>query len=199
MALSLRALFLAIRQLREGKEEAKRLRLHFVGTSYAQGTLAQMTIQPVAQEVDAGEMVAEQTGRIPYLQGLDLLQASDVILIIGSDDPGYSPSKIYPCILAGRPILAILHKDSSAGDIIRNCRAGQVITFGTGETPSVIAERILPMATRLLLEQRGTGPTTDWGAFEPYTAREMTRRQCGVFDAAVEQFRNPARVVLMKA
>ncbi len=186
MALALRGLFLAVRALvGENHSNLARLRLHFVGTSYAAKEIAERTIEPVAAEVGVAHMVAELTSRIPYLEGLALLQASDIVLVVGSDDPGYTASKIYPCILAGRPILAILHESSSAGEIIRRCRAGNVIGFSTGDSPETIAGRLQPVIRLLLSGAPNPRPATDWQACKPFTAREMTRRQCEVFDAVV--------------
>jgi hypothetical protein len=116
---------------------------------------------------------------------LALLQSSDVILAMGSDDATYSASKVYPCILAKRPLLAVLHENNLPAEVIRRCGAGSVITFSTGEAAAQIAMRIEPELRQLLDQPREAVPATDWAAFEPYTAREMTRRQCAVFDAAI--------------
>jgi hypothetical protein len=138
----------------------------------------------LAKEYGIADLVSEQTDRIPYLQGLALLQSSDAILIIGSDDPSYSASKVYPCILAGRPLLAVLHEASLAGEVIRRCRAGEVVPFGGTETTEDLARRIEPALLRLLYHSREASVATDWTAFASYTARAMTRQQCAVFDRA---------------
>jgi hypothetical protein len=182
MARALRGLFLALRAMRESAPEAGRLRLHFVGTSYAPGALADETVAPVARACGVGDSVVEQTARVPYLQGLALLQAADAILIVGSDDPGYSASKVYPCVSAGRPILAVLHAESPAGRVITDCRAGEVVGFRATDSDEDLASRLRPAVRRLLDRPAGDQPDTDWKAFEPFTAREMTRRLCEVFD-----------------
>jgi hypothetical protein len=185
MGRALRGLFLALRTVRESNPDVSKLRLHFVGTSYAVGYRADRTIEPVAQECGVADLVSEQTERIPYLEGLALLQSSDVVLAIGSDDATYSASKVYPCILARRPLLAVLHEDNLPAEVIRRCRAGSVVTFSTKEAVEQIARRIEPELRQLIDQPRADEPDTDWAAFELYTAREMTRRQCKVFEAAV--------------
>jgi hypothetical protein len=185
MALSLRGLFLALRALRGFHPLVEKLQLHFVGTSYAVAHQAAKTVEPLAREIGVSDLVSEQTQRIPYLQGLDLLQSSDAILIVGSDDPSYSASKVYPCILARRPVLAILHERSLAGEVVRACQAGESIGFSSGQIPDHIADSIRPALLRLLDLPRGSVPPTNWSAFAPYTAREMTGRQCQVFDRVV--------------
>jgi hypothetical protein len=193
MALALRGLFLALRRLREGDARANRVRLHFVGTSYARGGSGTPTVAPLARELGVGDLVREQTDRIPYLEGLALLRTSDAVLLIGSDDPAYSASKVYPCVLAGRPLLAVLHAAGLAGDVVRACNAGAVAAFESGQSPEALAARVEPELRRLLELPAGYTPPTDWQAFAPYTAREMTRTQCEVFDRAVAgRSRRPA-------
>ena len=37
----------------------------------------------------------------------------------------------------------------------------------------------------LLSLPEGYRPETNWATFEPYTAKEMTRKQCEIFDSCV--------------
>jgi hypothetical protein len=184
MHAALRALFTVLARLRETDPAVGRLRLHFVGTNYAPAALAQEAVLPLAAECGVGDLVRERTERLPYLQGIALLQAADTVLIVGSDDPGYSASKIYPCIAAGRPILAVLHAASPAGAIITECRAGAVVGFDPSEAGDALARRLAPVVQQSLERPAGTRPPTDWRAFEPHTARAMTARLAAVFDAA---------------
>ncbi len=184
MALALRGLFLALKRVRESDARINRVRLHFVGTSYARSGSGKPTVAPLAEQSGVGDLVREQTDRIPYLEGLALLRTSDAVLLIGSDDPGYSASKVYPCVLAGRPLLAVLHAAGLAGDVVRSCKAGAVAAFESDQSPEALAARVEPELRRLLDLPAGYAPPTDWEAFAPYSAREMTRKQCEVFDRA---------------
>jgi hypothetical protein len=185
LAVALRGLFSALAELRVTNPSVNRLRLHFVGTSYAAKGQARETIRPIAREMGVEDLVIEQTDRLGFLNGLVLLQTADVILIVGSDDPGYSASKVYPCVMAQRPLLAILHEASPAAAIISKCRAGEVVSFSSQEKAASLAARLQPILGKLLDNPRDAVPQTDWLAFAPYTAREMTRVQCELFDAAL--------------
>jgi glycosyltransferase involved in cell wall biosynthesis len=186
MAKALRILFTAIKHRREREpENINALRLHFVGTDYAPAGRAVKSVEPIAHEVGIADLVVECTSRVPYFEALKILTDSDGILLFGSDDPGYTASKLYPCILARKPILAVFHERSSVVEILRRCNAGRAVTFKTDST----TEDVLGDAGRqldwLLSLPTGYCPDTDWSEFEPYTAREMTRRQCEVFDRCV--------------
>lgn len=183
MALAVRSLFLSIQSHRRQNPEIwQSVQLHFVGTSYAPGNLAVKTIEPIAQELGVADLVSEHPHRIPYFEALQVLVDSDAILLIGSDDPDYTASKLYPCILAKKPILAIFHHQSSVVDILRRCQAGQAVTFSSQQQPGSLVSQVITQLNWLLSINKGFQPHTDWSAFQPYTAREMTHKQCALFD-----------------
>lgn len=184
MELALTAFFTALRSARERRPgRLARLRLHFVGTDYASGDRARKTVEPLARAAGVGDLVEERPHRIPYFEALQCLLDADALVVPGSDDPGYTASKLYPYILAGRPMLCVFHEESSVVDIVRRTRAGTVVPFGSGEGPGAVARRI----GTAWFEPEGWArpPAIDREAFEPYTAREMTRRQCEVFDRVI--------------
>lgn len=183
MAFSLRSLFSTIRQERDRNPEVwKSIQLHFVGTSYATDDRAEKTIEPIAQELGISDLVREHTERIPYFEALQTLVDSNTIVLIGSDDPSYTASKLYPCILARKPILAIFHEASSVVSILRSTQAGQAVTFNAQTTCEQLQPAIAQALNTLIALPRSFQPATDWSAFAPYTAKEMTRQQCAIFD-----------------
>jgi hypothetical protein len=192
MAFALRAFFTALKSAIQLQPAlANGLRLHFVGTDYAPAGRTKKTVEPIAIECGVGELVSEQPARLPYFEALQCLLDADALIVPGSDDPGYTASKIYPYILAKKPLLAIFHEQSSVVDVLNKTKAGTVVAFKSGETPASVAQRILqsswfpsvnsdlrPLTSDLCV----ASPATDWSAFAPYTAREMTRKLCEVFD-----------------
>lgn len=183
MTLALRSLFLGIQtERRRNSKLWQNVQLHFVGTSYAPGERATKTVEPIAQELGVADLVQEHPHRIPYFEALQVLADSNSIVMIGSDDPGYTASKLYPYILSRKPILAIFHHQSSVVDILRRCEAGQAVTFTSENQPENLLPEIITQLNWLLSLQKGFQPQTNWSAFQPYTSREMTRQQCCIFD-----------------
>ncbi len=183
MALALRGLFLGIKSHRQQNPQLwQNVQLHFVGTSYAPENLAVKTIEPIAQELRVGDLVTEHTQRIPYFEALKVLTDSDAILLTGSNDPGYTASKLYPCVLARKPIFAIFHAQSSVVDILNSCQAGRVVTFTANTQPKDLLPQVNYQLNWLLSIPKAYQPETNWSAFHPYTAQEMTRQQCNIFD-----------------
>ena len=140
----------------------------------------------------------ERPDRVPYFTALRLLRDADLLMVPGSDSPAYTASKLYPYILAARPILAAFNERSSVVDVLRVTKAGTAVTFGAGAAhASAPPEVVDALANELygawadLLEGGGAPPDTDWDAFEQYTAREMTRLQAEVFDRVIAQPTQP--------
>ena len=181
---ALRLLFRAISQERQrSPDNWCRIRLYFIGTDYAAAGHGKETVKPIADSLGVGDLVVELTDRQPYFEALASLNAADALLIIGSDSPGYTPSKLYPYVLAKRPILALLHHSSPAVEIFKTCGCGELVEIGRSDSESeLLAVRA---AVRRLLIGQPNCCATDWTQFSRYTAREMTRTQCQVFDRAL--------------
>ena len=81
-------------------------------------------------------------------------------------------------------LLAVFHRNSSVVPVLEATRSGQAVTFESETDNDEVAASLFAKWTGLLQALPFT-PDTDWQAFEPYTAREMTRRQCELFDAVV--------------
>jgi hypothetical protein len=183
MALALQSLFLAIKQEREHNPEPwNTIKLHFVGTSYATAERAVKTIEPIAQKLGVGDLVEEHVNRVPYFEALKILIDSDAILMIGSDDPSYTASKLYPCILAKKPILAIFHEQSSVVQILQKSQSGYAVTFRSNDKSENLTADIVTHLNWLLTLPKGYQPSTNWASFQAYTAKELARQQCIVFN-----------------
>ena len=58
--------------------------------------------------------IIEDCRRVSYRRSLELLVNADGALIMGVDDAGYMPSKLFNYAYSGKPLLAILRNDSPA-------------------------------------------------------------------------------------
>lgn len=162
----LRALFRAITTTMPS-ERLKLLRLHFIGTSYASGGRAEPRVVPLAAEFGLTDQVTEQCERIPYAQALKCLSDADALLAIGSDDPGYTASKIYPYLLARKPLLAIYHEQSTVVELIRQVGGAVCIPFAAPLDEVALTQVI--SKSWLASEEFTTPLPLNDSAFAPYT------------------------------
>jgi hypothetical protein len=161
-----------------------RLRMHFVGTTYAHGAQVQYQVLPLAQELGLEQVVDEHPERVAYLTAIEIMLDSHALLAVGSESQHYTASKIFPCILAARPLLAVFHENSSVVTILKETQASEVIEFGESRPVSATVEDVAGQLRNLLALPPDSRARTKWEVFERYTARAMTARLAAVFDKA---------------
>ncbi len=106
------------------------IEFHFIGTGKSPNDKEGFNIKPYAEKYGLWqEIVFEYPARIPYLDVLIHLDNADGVFILGSTEPHYTPSKVYQGVLSEKPIAAVLHKDSSACNVIKESKAGTVLSF----------------------------------------------------------------------
>lgn len=182
---TLRALFRALLLLRESAPQLfARLRLHFFGTTYDPNA-TEGRVVPVAREMGLGEHVTEHPRRVPYLDALNILCTADVILALGSNERHYTASKIFPNILARRPMLAAYHEASTVCDIVREAHAGELVTYSDESPAEEHSAEIAAALVRVLTPGNYSPERVRWDHFEEYSARNMTRRLAAIFDGVV--------------
>jgi hypothetical protein len=186
MLPSIRAVFAAIHKgLERWPDLFARLRLHFVGTTYAFKSEGQYQVLPLVKEMNLEAFVDEHPGRVPYLTAIQILLDSHSLIAIGSEATHYTASKIFPYILAYRPLLAVFHEKSSVVTILKETKGGAVVEFGDDRPVASTSEEIAIHLKILLSSPAAFSPPTLWDAFEPYTARAMSGRLASVFNCAI--------------
>lgn len=171
-------LFEAVRNGITNKHQSfKSLKLYFIGTSYAPTGQGKPTILPLAKQFGINDMVIELTDRISYYQTLATLQQADALFIPGSDDPDYTASKIYPYLLTKKPLLAIFHSESPALKVLREYGATYAFGYDAEDNKEVISVFLKQLSNDSLNEQ-----TYNELALEKYSAENLTRQQCSLFD-----------------
>ena len=131
---TLTAMLKAVRLLRIRRPDLyARLRVHFVGTSNQTSPEAPQRVLPVARELGIDDCVREVAPRIDYLDALTVQTQATALLMMGSSERHYTASKLYPGLLAHRPILAVYHEASSVVDILRRAvrtPSARLVTYG---------------------------------------------------------------------
>ncbi|HVV87663.1 MAG TPA: NAD(P)H-hydrate epimerase, partial [Kofleriaceae bacterium] len=86
-----------------------RLRLRFVGSSNRFDRDAPARALPEARALGVADVVREHPPRVPFLDGLSLQARATALVALGSTEPHYTASRLYPALLADRPLLALYH------------------------------------------------------------------------------------------
>ncbi len=116
-------LFKAINGLKQEENWNERIKLFFVGT----GNYFHKSITEFAAENSVNEQVVEIRERFPFLHILNFLSASKGVLLIGSTEKHYTASKTYQSLLSKQPLFSILHSESSAVKVFKECNANSYL------------------------------------------------------------------------
>ena len=180
----LRRVLGAVRTIRQASPALYgRLRLHFLGTSNQRDPASPPRVLPVARELGVEEVVHEVAPRLDYLDALNVQVQASALLLMGSTEPHYTPSKVFPAILARRPIVAVCHEASSALELLRAAGAAAAVsTFDSAASLDAI-EPALVRAFEDLARGRPAPPEAGMpDALQPWSAQALTGRLARVLD-----------------
>ena len=183
MGTALRGLFAAIAALEDSFK--KRIKLHFIGTSYAAAGKGQKTVEPIAAEFALQDMVVESPDRMAYSETLQHLMQADALIVPGSNDPAYTASKIYPYLLARRPMLAIFHEKSGVVDLLAEVGGAVCVPFSERDSTGTLAQRI--SQAWITTQNYERVQPLDESAFLDYSDAGCAKRLTAFFDQLLEQ------------
>jgi len=147
----------------------------FLGSSDEVGRVSEVDPEGLAASICPGVRVEAWPGRFPMLDALKSLQEADRLLFFGSEDPGYQPSRLQPYLRSGKPLLAILLRQSPAWLWASQNDLPGLVGFMPGEESRTVSERISGLDWR----------KTNSGRPKIYSAEEMTRDLCLLFEKAI--------------
>jgi len=147
----------------------QQIQLHFIGTLG--------TIKLLAEKYGLyGNVVFEHAARIPYLDVLKNLAVADGVFILGSTEPHYTPSKVYQGVLSQKPILAVLHQDSTAVKVLLESNAGQSVLMDGENDLDTLGERFISQLNNYLSWAKTFDPqSVNKETFDQYSARAVTK------------------------
>jgi glycosyltransferase involved in cell wall biosynthesis len=163
---------------------ADRIRVHFFGTSN-QSRGDRERVIPVAQQYGVAHLVTEHPGRLDYLDALSVLTSASAIVLLGSTEPHYTASKLYPALLARRPVVALFHEASSVVEILRQIGHEPTIRLVTYRSDRLGEEQVASVACHLAVlarDPRYDPHDVDLAGAADVSARSLARQLAGVFD-----------------
>jgi glycosyltransferase involved in cell wall biosynthesis len=182
---TLRAVMAALARVRTGDPAARRLRLHFFGTSNQRDLDAPARVMPIAAEYGVADVVTEHAPRLDYFDALRVLRDSSAVLLLGSGERHYTPSKVFPALAARRPVLAVLHAASSATGLLWHygrVPAIRLVTYDGDQGPMARIDEIACHFRELLATPAYRPDCVDDEVLAEASAPVLARRLAGVFD-----------------
>ncbi|HTI11058.1 MAG TPA: hypothetical protein VL832_20950 [Puia sp.] len=167
----------------------RQLEIHFIGTGKTPDDALGYNIRPLAEKYGLwNSVIFEYPRRIPYLDVLVHLEAVSGVFILGSTEPHYTPSKVYQGVLSGKPILAVLHTESTAVDVIRTAVTGLVLAFGGEPEIHRIENEFMAVFKKYTDFLENFNPQqVNMAAFEQYSAKNITGKLAELLEKCIEK------------
>ncbi len=162
---------------------ARKLRVHFIGSGRSPQDPRGHSVMPLVAGMGLQGIVDEHPQRVAYLDVLAYLAQSSAVLVLGSTERHYTPSKVFQAVHSRRPVFALLHEESTAVAMLRQSGAGQVATFGEGALPPVA--QLAGMLADFCAADNYSAGRVDWAAFESHSARNSARLFAAALDEAI--------------
>jgi len=181
---TLRLLLGGLARARRDDPVAHRLRLHFFGTSN-QSVSNAYRVLPCARECGVADAVTESPGRLDYLDALSVLTSASAVLLLGSTEQHYTASKLYPALLAKRPVLALFHQASSVVSILRDAGSEPTVRVVSYDDRPATDARIDEVACHLrglAADSSYCGADVSLDRISNVSARALARQLAGLFD-----------------
>ncbi len=161
------------------------VKITFIGTGTSPSDEQGHTVLPMAQKLGVDQFISETPHRQPYLDVLSCLKRADGILILGSTEPHYSPSKVYQALQSYTPILAVLHHESTAVQALD--AAGSKHTIRIEEEALPTPEQFAQALSSIAIDKTKPDPTIIDTVLADYSAETSARTLAEALDTVMEQ------------
>lgn len=177
------ALAAVLRSLRPvnavGNAAEPSIEVHLVGTSYAAQARAQPQFSPTIAAAEGSAFCHEHPARVGYFEALRLQAEADAVLVLGSADASYAPSKLASALAAGRPVIAIAWRESAFARQVASLSGVHLLEIESDGTASEQSLDALTALWRALLAGEQAGPQPRLPA--EWHAESLTVKQTAFF------------------
>jgi len=166
------------------KDLAAQYNFYFIGTSYDSTASAKSSAWQLAQSYGLNKIVYEHPARISYLSTLKIMQDSSGIIVLGSTDPDYNPSKLFPALLSEKPVICLANPNTALASFISRQKTPLLFfDLKSNGQKICIFEKLLDFQTSPLSAYPDT-------LLDYLLAEKMTGRICDFFDKQTHDCRS---------
>ena len=168
-------------------EESEEYILSLIGTSANIGGEDPLGLDAIISEKGARDYVTHQPERVNYLDSLKTMSEADALFLIGTNEPHYTASKVFPYWLAGPPIVGVFHQQSEIVRLSEKIGGVRLITYHDHikEKDRLVSET-LKLYRQLTKEPGALVPTKSQEEFGRYEADALAKEHALFFDKVVK-------------
>lgn len=178
----LRALVAGVAQIAGDVNVRRRLRIWFVGSSNQRRADAPGVVQPIADADGVGDIVREHAPRLAYFDALRVLRDADAVLVLGSGEPHYTPSRVFPALASRRPVIARLHRQSPAYQLLASAMGSRQIELIEWSDDAGAQAHAFARAFSRVVHSTGGAEAIDDQPLAPFTGEALARQVAELLD-----------------
>lgn len=175
-------LFKAISELRaENDPGIEEVQFWFLGT----GPYPAKRITQYAEDHGISDLVFEIRERFPFLHTLNFQSSANTVMIIGSTEKHYTASKTYQSLLSEKPVFSILHEESQAMEVLKECNADKhTIAFRENMTSDELVYKMKKIISSRLEDDHWS---PDLKKLDKYSAKASSEKLSAAMENILEQ------------
>lgn len=168
-----------------------RLRFVFVGTGYGASGNPPVAGR-LAAETGMSDRVLEHPDRIGFLDAQKSMLDASMLLVLGSDDDAYMPSKLNQSLSLPKPIICAAPATTRAAEAVRGLST--VLSIDSGAPPTDAEIDRLGDQLEELLRVGASGVYSERDRrTRPFEAAIAAARDCDLFDRVLDTSRDPGK------
>ncbi len=171
-------------------QNVKKIHLTLIGTSANINGIDILGIDESINEKGLTDFVIHQAGRISYLDSINTMQYADALFLIGTNEPHYTASKIFPYWISGTSIIGIFHKESEIVKLSENIGGVKLVTYHDHlkERKRLIGD-VHNVFNKISNEDRDLIPEKNYDAFKRYEANVIAQGHANFFNKVLNQIK----------
>lgn len=166
-----------------------RLHFVFVGTGYGASGNPSVAGR-LATETGMADRAVEHPDRISFLDAQKSMLDADMLLVLGSDDDGYTPSKLNQSLSLPKPILCAAPAMSGAAAAVSGLSTVLTIDSRVPATEAMI-DRLADQLEHLLRAGAPDPYAEREERTQPFEAAAAAARDCALFDRVLDAAGDP--------
>jgi len=132
-------------------------------------------------------VVSEVPPRLDYLDALSVQAQATALLLLGSNERHYTASKLYPALLAERPILAVYHEASTVVGVLRRAvlpPTARLVSYGDVDRAASRVEAVYEALAALVRNPVFDPTAVNLDAIGEYSAQSLAGKLATILDRA---------------
>jgi hypothetical protein len=168
----------------------KKIHFTLIGTSANIEGVDTLGINELIKEKDLENFVIHKAGRISYLDSIHTMQYANALFLIGTNEPHYTASKIFPYWISGTSIIGLFHKESEIVNLSNKIGGVKLVTYNDYiKEKGRLVEDVHEALFKLYKKDENLMPEKKYDTFKMYEANMIAQEHANFFNKVLQKIK----------